>query len=217
MLRENKLGYFVSGKFFFSNECVWPGPTRKKIAREKHSSLIVPSASDEENRRMITLQSGVNVTKKFPSLLMMRPNKLECLYLAINFQSSLTFAGNTRSLPKKEPSGEGPPIWLALALPTNSKTWLERVSKDKQSSLLGLIVSDKGKKFYNVAIRRSFSQQPQLASKVLKRLVDKICPMMVDGRLEETQVFAQVTFFMQHNVWKGSNCKQSARWQQVKS
>jgi hypothetical protein len=38
----------------------------------------------------------------FPSLLMTRPNKLKCLYLAITFQSSLTFAGNTRSLPKKE-------------------------------------------------------------------------------------------------------------------
>jgi hypothetical protein len=37
----------------------------------------------------------------FPSLLTTRPNKLECLYLAITFQSSLTFAGNTRSLPKK--------------------------------------------------------------------------------------------------------------------
>jgi hypothetical protein len=35
---------------------------------------------------------------------MMRPNKLECLYLAITFQSSLTFAGYTRSLPKKEAS-----------------------------------------------------------------------------------------------------------------
>jgi hypothetical protein len=40
----------------------------------------------------------------FPSLPMTRPNKLECLYLAITFQSSLTFAGNTRSLPKKEAS-----------------------------------------------------------------------------------------------------------------
>ncbi len=29
-------------------------------------------------------------------------NKLECLYLAITFQSSLPFAGSTRSLPKKE-------------------------------------------------------------------------------------------------------------------
>jgi hypothetical protein len=28
----------------------------------------------------------------------------KCLYLAITFQSSLTFAGNTRSLPKKEGS-----------------------------------------------------------------------------------------------------------------
>jgi hypothetical protein len=40
----------------------------------------------------------------FPSLLTMRPNKQECLYLAITFQSGLTFAGNTRSFPKKEPS-----------------------------------------------------------------------------------------------------------------
>jgi hypothetical protein len=40
----------------------------------------------------------------FPSSLMTRPNKLECLYLAITFQSSLTFAGNTRSLAKKEAS-----------------------------------------------------------------------------------------------------------------
>ncbi len=34
----------------------------------------------------------------------MKPNKLESLHLAITFQSSLTFAGNTRSLPKKEAS-----------------------------------------------------------------------------------------------------------------
>ncbi len=40
----------------------------------------------------------------FSSLQMTRPNKLECLYLAITFQSSLAFAGNTRSLPKKEAS-----------------------------------------------------------------------------------------------------------------
>ncbi len=37
-------------------------------------------------------------------MLMTRPNKLECFYLAIIFQSSLTFASNTRSLPKKEAS-----------------------------------------------------------------------------------------------------------------
>ncbi len=42
------------------------------------------------------------------------------------------------------------PIGLALALPSNSNTWLERVSKDKRSSLSGLVVSDEGKKFYNI-------------------------------------------------------------------
>ncbi len=46
----------------------------------------------------------------FSSLMTMKPNKLECLYLAITFQSSLTFAGNTRSLPKKEAS------WKVLQL-----------------------------------------------------------------------------------------------------
>jgi hypothetical protein len=35
---------------------------------------------------------------------MMRPNKLECLYLAITLQSSLTFAGITRSLLMEEAS-----------------------------------------------------------------------------------------------------------------
>jgi len=33
---------------------------------------------------------------------MKRPNKLECLYLAITFQSSLTFAGNTSGLYYKQ-------------------------------------------------------------------------------------------------------------------
>ncbi len=47
---------------------------------------------------------GNNFIKKFPSLLTTRPNKPECLYLVISFQSSLTFAGNTRSSPKNEAS-----------------------------------------------------------------------------------------------------------------
>ncbi len=77
-----------------------------------------------------------------------RPNKLECLYLAITFQSSLTF-GNTRSLPKKEASNS-PPIGYPLALHSNSKTQPERVSEGKPSSLSGLIFSDEGNKFYNI-------------------------------------------------------------------
>jgi hypothetical protein len=47
----------------------------------------------------------------------------------------------------------GAPIRLALALPSNSKTRQERVSKDKRSSILGLIISDEGKKFYNIDTR----------------------------------------------------------------
>jgi hypothetical protein len=39
------------------------------------------------------------------------------------------------------------PVGFALALPSNSKTRLERVSKDKPSSYLGLIISDKEKSF----------------------------------------------------------------------
>jgi hypothetical protein len=45
---------------------------------------------------------------------------------------------------------KGPPIGFALALPSNFKTRLERISKGELSSLLGLIVSDEGKKFYNI-------------------------------------------------------------------
>jgi hypothetical protein len=76
---------------------------------------------------------------------------LECLYLAITFQSSLTFAGNTKSLPKKKLKGA--PIGLALALPSSSNNQLERVTKGKPSSLLGLNVSDEGKKVYNIDTR----------------------------------------------------------------
>ncbi len=47
---------------------------------------------------------GVNVIMLFSLLLMMRPNKLECLCLANSVHSSLKFAGSTRSLPKKEAS-----------------------------------------------------------------------------------------------------------------
>ncbi len=80
---------------------------------------------------------------------MTRPNKLECLHLAKTFQSSLTFAGSTKSLPKSKHL-KGPTIGFALALPSNSKTWLGKVTKGKPSSLLGLVVNDEGKKFYNI-------------------------------------------------------------------
>jgi hypothetical protein len=45
---------------------------------------------------------------------------------------------------------KGPVIGFVLALPSNSKTRLERVIKGKPSSLLGHVISDEGKKFYNI-------------------------------------------------------------------
>jgi hypothetical protein len=48
---------------------------------------------------------------------------------------------------------KGTPTGLALAVPSNSKTRLKRVSKEKPSSLLALIISDEGKKFYNIDTR----------------------------------------------------------------
>jgi hypothetical protein len=42
------------------------------------------------------------------------------------------------------------PIGLALALPSNSKTQLERVSLDKCFSLLGLVISDEEKELYDI-------------------------------------------------------------------
>jgi len=53
-------------------------------------------------KSLIILAPCVNVIKLFSSLLMKRPNKLECSYLAIPFQSSLTFAGNTSGLYYKQ-------------------------------------------------------------------------------------------------------------------
>jgi hypothetical protein len=53
---------------------------------------------------------------------------------------------------------KGPLIGFALALPSNSKTRQERVSKGKPSSLFGLFISDEGKKFYNIDTR-GFSVQ----------------------------------------------------------
>ncbi len=52
----------------------------------------------------ITFTTGGNVIKLVSLVAEDEAKKLECLYLAINFQSSLTFAGNTRSLPKMEAS-----------------------------------------------------------------------------------------------------------------
>jgi hypothetical protein len=88
----------------------------------------------------------------FPLSLTMRPLKLVCLYLAITFQSSLTFAGNTRSLPKKEASVRHY-NWVGSGLALKFYGQTGKGFKDKPSSLLGLVVSGEGKKFYNIDTR----------------------------------------------------------------
>jgi hypothetical protein len=75
----------------------WPyfqilGLARKDFFVTNSLVYLAFSSVTEKKKRLTTL------------LLMPRPNKLECLYLSITFQSSLTFAGNIRSLPKKEAS-----------------------------------------------------------------------------------------------------------------
>ncbi len=57
------------------------------------------------------------------SSMTMDRNKLECLYLVITFKPSLTFAGNTRSFPRRKHLKD-PPVGFALALPSNSKSSL---------------------------------------------------------------------------------------------
>jgi hypothetical protein len=121
---------------------------------QKESVFIVDEAAVLEAHLAGQVHQESMLLNFFSSLPMMRPNKLECLHRAKTFQSSLTFAGGTRSLPKKEAS-ERSCIRLALALPSNSKTQLERVTKSNPSSLLGLVISDEGKKFFNIDTRKT--------------------------------------------------------------
>jgi hypothetical protein len=80
--------------------------TQKHYTNPKNclGTKTLPFCYIAKKKDFVTLRPGVNVIKNFPLSLMMRPNKLDCLYLTITFQSSLTFAGNAKSLSKKEAS-----------------------------------------------------------------------------------------------------------------
>ena len=80
-------------------------------------------------------QPGVNVIKLFSFIADNEAVKLECLYLAITFQSSLTFAGNTRSLLKKEAS-ERSSDWVCSGL---ALKFLDLTGKGFQGQTLLLI------------------------------------------------------------------------------
>jgi hypothetical protein len=106
-------------------------PTARRLRRPSSSTPTWPDPAS-------VFRPGINDIKLFLFVdYRKRQNKLECLYLAITFKSSLTFAGNTRNARRKHL--KGPSIGFALALPSNSKTRLERVSKGKPSSLWGLV------------------------------------------------------------------------------
>ncbi len=74
-----------------------------------------PCPVSDEPQEVPPRQPGGSVVECLSSLLMLRANKLVRLYLAITCQSSLTFAGNTRSLPKKEASKMGS-YWVGSGL-----------------------------------------------------------------------------------------------------
>ncbi len=68
----------------------------------------------------------------------MRPNKLECLYLAITFQSSLTFAGNTRRLPKKEASERhSNGVQSSLTFAGNTRSLPKKEASERPSNWVG--------------------------------------------------------------------------------
>jgi hypothetical protein len=75
-----------------------------------------------------------------------RPNKLEGLPLETLSSQVLEFEGKARANPIGRPSFLG----KLLVLPANVRLYLKVFARHKHSSLLGLVVSDKGKKFYNM-------------------------------------------------------------------
>jgi hypothetical protein len=75
----------------------------KSLALREYRSYLF-STNCKKNQQQEVVQ--VSMLKHVFVLMqtMKKPNKLEGLHLTIIFQTSLTFAGNTRSLPQKEPS-----------------------------------------------------------------------------------------------------------------
>ncbi len=86
--------------------------------------------------------------------LTLRPNKLERLYLAITFQFSLTFAGNTRSSPKKDAS-ERCSDWVGSGLALKLKDLTGKGFQERSSLLfICLITLTPGETTLNVVYMR---------------------------------------------------------------
>ncbi len=114
------------------------------VFNSKDSRVYVPKDYIEEEkdddrkskRNLVNFLGHFSILYNFLYLLQTtRPNKRECLYLSITFQYSLTFAGNTRSLPKKEAS-ERCSNWVCSGL---ALKFLDPTGKDFQGQTLCLI------------------------------------------------------------------------------
>ncbi len=87
----------------------------------------------------------------FPSSLTTRPNKLEGLPLVILSSRVLEFEGKARA----NPIGGSDAFFLGklLVLPANVRPDWKVFARCKYSSLFGLVISNKEKKFYNIDSR----------------------------------------------------------------
>jgi hypothetical protein len=76
----------------------------------------------------------------------MRPNKIEGLSSETLSSQVLEFEGKA----KANPFGVLSFLGKLLVLPANVRLDWEVIDRYKHSSLLGLVISDEGKKFYNI-------------------------------------------------------------------
>ncbi len=101
-----------------------------------------------KKKSFIILTPGVN-DKLSSSKPEWRPNNQEHLYLQSLSSLDLHLLVTPGAYPRRK-HVKGAPLGLAPALLANFLTRLERVAKDKYSSLLGLVASNERKKFYTL-------------------------------------------------------------------
>jgi hypothetical protein len=96
---------------------------------------------------------GVNVINVFfPLSLVMRPNKLEGLPLETLSSQVLEFEGRPEPT-QLETLSDASFLGKLLVLPANIRLDWKVVARYKHSSLFGLIISNEGKKIYNIDTR----------------------------------------------------------------
>jgi hypothetical protein len=83
---------------------------------------------------------------------MTRPNKLDCLSLEALSSQVLEFDGKARAN-QLEHLSDASFLGKLLVLPANVRIDWKVIARYKHSSLLGLVISNKGNKFYNIDTR----------------------------------------------------------------